>query len=615
MSDNAIIHVRVRVTNPEIISLPDFDSSVESEVDYGAAPQYGWDNAVDVEEAKRMCRDMAGGPLNNNKGKSVVFDLAMRLRAQGISKSVAADLIHRYCTSPLSKVDVSVQCHDAYRAAVIAPGVMSYARNTLVAGDPDSAWPEGDEEPRVWPKPLTYHKENDAKCADTFLTERPDRLLSSGGVLYSLEGNRVWRALEDRKVAAEIRRTDPTLVLSTGLILQMVRAIHLARQTDALPFDWIDKPEGAPEPNDLVLASNGILNVRTGDLIGHTGRYFATGLPDWAYDPEATCPLWLEKLGEWLHPSFHPALQEFMGYLLTPDTSAQMFLAMIGAKRGGKSTITGIMESLVGIEHHASPTLQSLSGDFGLEALIDKRLAIIPDAHDTDVSRRAAAIQHIKSITGNDRITVNRKNKTELPSIKIPARIVLVANKHPKFIDESGALADREIVLVFETSFSKVRDVALGSKLRAELPGIANWALEGLHRLRANGNRFTIGERGRKAQRELAESQSPALRFANESLIVTGDKTDAVPLAVVFEAYEHWAYSIEGMSGRERRNRSDLKTDLLAALAERGVRYDAKMAKRWRDLKADEWKHGNGVVRRHWFTGVRLRPGLVPMDD
>jgi phage/plasmid-associated DNA primase len=57
--------------------------------------------------------------------------------------------------------------------------------------------------------------------------------------------------------------------------------------------------------------------------------------------------------------------------------------------------------------------------------------------------------------------------------------------------------------LVFETSFAKIKDTELGGKLKAELSGIANWAIEGLRRLRAKGNRFTIGERGRKAQREL----------------------------------------------------------------------------------------------------------------
>src|SRR5262249_26695060 len=162
---------------------------------------------------------------------------------------------------------------------------------------------------------------------------------------------------------------------------------------------------------DLILAANGILDLKTGALIAHSGRYFATGLPDWKYDPEATCPLWLEKIGQWLDSSFHPTLQEFMGYMLTADTSIEVLLAMMGAKRGGKGTITRIMQALVGREHHASILLNDLAGDFGLSGLTDKRAIIIPDAHDADLSRRSAAIERIKSITGNDEVSVNRKNQ------------------------------------------------------------------------------------------------------------------------------------------------------------------------------------------------------------
>jgi hypothetical protein len=63
--------------------------------------------------------------------------------------------------------------------------------------------------------------------------------------------------MEDDELAAEIRATDPTTILDVGKIYQMIKAIHLARFTKARPFLWIDKPEGAPDPNDLILAANG----------------------------------------------------------------------------------------------------------------------------------------------------------------------------------------------------------------------------------------------------------------------------------------------------------------------------------------------------------------------
>ncbi|QWG18715.1 hypothetical protein KMZ68_02110 [Bradyrhizobium sediminis] len=617
--DNTEIQIRLQVTKVEA---PDSEIEFFSEPEHGPAPKHGWDNAIDVAEFKRRCQDAAHFPLANAKGLAFFYQLSHDARDLGISERTAIDLMDRYCTSQISKASISLECHRAYLAAMSIPGVLSRAARAnanavaaLVSSDDDNPWTaavDGDEAPHVWPKPLTYQgKDNASKCAEGFLAERPDKLLSSDGVLYTLEGHRIWRRLDDNELAAEIRATDPTTILDVGKIYQMVNAIHLVRFTKARPFEWIDRPEGAPDANDLILASNGILNLKTGELIPHSGRYFATGLPDWKYDLEATCPLWLEKLGEWLHPSFHATLQEFFGYMLTADTSIEVLLAMIGAKRGGKGTITRIMQALVGKEHHASVMLNDLAGDFGLAGLMDKRAIFIPDAHDADMSRRSAAIERIKSITGNDEVSVNRKNQSML-SLKVPAKIVLVANKHPKFLDESGALADRELVLVFESSFAKTKDTELGGKLKAELSGIANWTIQGLRRLRASGNKFTIGERGRKAQRELAESQSPALRFANESLIVTGDKADFIPDDVLFPVYEHWARSIEGMSARETRNKSDFKNDLMAALTERGVRYTQR--RRRPDGALAEWKHGEGVKMRG-FAGVKLKAGWSAAED
>ncbi len=612
-------HIRIRLplTNLKIAERNDADIDTYAPPDYGPAPEYGWDNPVDVAEFRRKCQGASGYPLANAMGLAFIHGLGLKARDLGVSKPVADSLIHQFCDTPVSNAEVSLQTHRAYKSATSVAGALSRAGSVntnavaaLVAPHADNPWPDARDDDNwlriVWPQPLTYQgKDNASKCAEVYLSQRPDKLISSDGVIYTLVNNRIWRAMDDDEVAAEIRATDPTLVLDVGKIFQMVKAIHLARRTNARPFEWLDRPEGAPDARDLILCANGLLCLESGEVIPHSGRFFATGLPEWNLNEDAECPRWLEKLDEWLDPSFHPTLQEFMGYLLTPDTSIEVLLAMMGAKRGGKGTITRVMQSLIGREHHASIMLNDLAGDFGLAGLTDKRAIFIPDAHDADLSRRSAAIERIKSITGNDEVSVNRKNQSIL-SIKIPAKIILVANKHPKFLDESGALADRELVIVFERSFAKAKDTALGAKLKAELSGIANWAMDGLIRLRANGNRFTIGERGRKAQRELAESQSPALRFANDSLIVTGEKTDFVPDDAVFGVYEHWARSIEGMSARETRNKSDFKTDLMAALAERGVRFTQRRLRAPGALVAH---------RSRGFTGVKMRPGISTAAD
>ena len=144
------------------------------------------------------------------------------------------------------------------------------ANAAIIGTDPENSWLAAidGEEPTVWPVPLMYQgKDSASKSAERFLENRPDKLLCSDDVVYTLDGNRIWRPLSDQELAAEVRATDPTTDLDVNKIYLMVKAIKLARFTKARPLSWIDKPPGAPEPNDLILASNGIFDLKTGVLI------------------------------------------------------------------------------------------------------------------------------------------------------------------------------------------------------------------------------------------------------------------------------------------------------------------------------------------------------------
>jgi P4 family phage/plasmid primase-like protien len=567
-------------------------------------PLGGWDNACDIPAAKTVVRDSLGVITSGPKGLDKIDLIALPLYDLGISPDLGADLIDSIQDDPPHHRDEVCAAIRHFYECLNGPGpglrskALPREEEWAAPDDDDGSWLEGG--PAVWPKPLQYDaKQHNAKLAEAFLAERPAKLISSDDVIYSLEGGTVWREVSARELAAEMRKTDPAMTLDTRRLLAMVDSIHVERYTKARPFEWIDEPADAPLPRDLVLFRNGLLDLESNELRPHDGRYFATALPEFDYDPNATCPTWDRCMNEWLDSSFHPTLDEFMGYATTPDTRYEKLLALIGARRGGKSTVLRVLSWLVGESHVLSRTMNDLAEGFGLEGALDAKLLLIPDAHDTDTNKRSIALDRLKSITGQDEISVNRKG-LKMITARVPARIVIAANRHPKFLDDSGALAARELVLVFERSFEGREDRDLSSKLRAELPGIANRALAGLRRLRANGGKFTVGAKGRAAARELAESQSPALRFAKSRLVVTGDLNDRVSLPDVFNAYQDWAFA-EGLGGREIRNRDDLKNDLVAALATRGVVHDRR---RWHDPTKP--RVGEGKPMRGFF-GLKLR--------
>ena len=185
------------------------------------------------------------------------------------------------------------------------------------------------------------------------------------------------------------------------------------------------------------------------------------------------------------------ALQEWFGLCLTCRMQYHKMLGLIGPKRSGKSTIARILTALLGADTIATPTLTSLAGSFGLQSLLDKKLAIFGDANmDKDPVVAGRAIELLKTISGEDAVDVNRKYKAPLAGVRLPTRFMLLANSLQRLTDPTGTISDRFIFLETTQSFYGREDHNLHKRLMNELPGILNWALEGWFRLKKRGRLF-----------------------------------------------------------------------------------------------------------------------------
>jgi hypothetical protein len=100
---------------------------------------------------------------------------------------------------------------------------------------------------------------------------------------------------------------------------------------------------------------------------------------------------------------------------------------------------------------------------------------------------QAVVVAWLLSISGEDSITVDRKHFAPWTGT-LPTRFLVLTNELPRLCDASGALAGRFIVLCRNRSWYGRNDLSLTDRLRAELPGILNWSIEGWRRLRAPGH-------------------------------------------------------------------------------------------------------------------------------
>lgn len=249
----------------------------------------------------------------------------------------------------------------------------------------------------------------------------------------------------------------------------------------------------------------------------HTPETFNLSCLPFHYDPDAKCPNLLAFLNSSLPKdrNAHLFLQEWFGYVIDGSTSLHKLANLNGQPRSGKSTLSRVLEALVGEGNHTAIELEDLSSQFDKASLIGKKLAVIsePDWKSASAQR---AVEPIKRITGGDPIHIARKYDPDGWYGVIGARLMVVSNDPPRLMDRSGALAARMINVHFPESFVGREDLGLEDRLMAELPGILNWALEGLARLERNGH-FTIPDSHQELQDAFREWSDPDGTFIAEA--------------------------------------------------------------------------------------------------
>lgn len=344
--------------------------------------------------------------------------------------------------------------------------------------------------------------------------------------------------VEDKDGNVNPFRPKPEVVSAAIDALKAVTHLPPSREE---PPRWLDARSG-PDPLELLPTRSGLLHLPTGDLLPATPELFTRNALDFAHDPDAPEPArWLSFLREvWPdedEADCIEALQEFMGYLLTPDTSLQKALLIPGPKRSGKGTIGRIMGKLVGEANTVAPSLNSFGrSDFGLEPLLAKQLAIVSDMRLSGRTDEAAVAENLLRITGEDRVSVNRKHRKAL-EVTLRARFVVMTNEVPRFADRSGALVSRFIVLPMRQSFFGREDSGLTAALMGELPGILNWAVEGWRRVRQRG-RITQPQAGSAVAMQMSDLSSPIPAFAREWCEVGADRWVAKDR--LFAAFREW---------------------------------------------------------------------------
>jgi len=207
------------------------------------------------------------------------------------------------------------------------------------------------------------------------------------------------------------------------------------------------------------------------------------------YHADARCPLWEKSVMDWACGDRELArfLQVWVGYTLSGLTEQQYFLFLFGGGRNGKSVFIDIINALLK-DYAMTMNPESLmlkSGGGGanndIARLAGARLVTSVELQEGRVFDENL----IKQLTGGDKITARylyRENFEFHPNLKLA-----VTGNHKPIVKGTDFGFWRRVLMVPFFANVDNPDAGLTQKLRGELPGILNWALEGWRIYQAEG--------------------------------------------------------------------------------------------------------------------------------
>ena len=304
--------------------------------------------------------------------------------------------------------------------------------------------------------------------------------------LYEKEGKGLWSPMQKVEILGDIRDKLKE-IKESGDLLPMGFSSRLMTDMSehlqsALCFN------GWYEGGDLLLFTNGILNVETRELLPFKREKYMTQQMPYDYDPAATC----EDIVVWLkHTQYNnwqraQVLRAWLRATLLGRYELQKFLEIVGPGKSGKSTYANLAVALVGKRNVYSTDFENLEKNrFEAAGYMGKKLLLFQDA-----DRWGGSVSRLKAITGNDWIRSERKYQHENNEpFQFKGLVMITANEAIQTTDYTSGLARRRLTIPFDRPFTgsqKEQKELIKFNTKGEpqgefaplLPGLVNWLLD-----------------------------------------------------------------------------------------------------------------------------------------
>lgn len=315
----------------------------------------------------------------------------------------------------------------------------------------------------------------------------------------------------------------------------------------------------------LLNCRNGVVDLRTGQLLAHDPTYFMTHLADVDYKPNADQTEWHRTLVQITREEHEASmdwgtpvadfLQRWFGYCATGEVNEQAFVVHWGDGANGKSTLLGTVSKVLGSYAGVAPPglitnvgKKGTDHPTGLASLMGLRMAV---AHE---SGEGATLTDdvVKHITGDDRIAARFMAK-DFFYFDPTHKIQLLTNHRPAIKGTDHGIWRRVCLVPYKAVFGSPEEVAAGRATAvkdktltqrlaapAALEGVLAWMVAGAVAWYERG--LDAPEAVLEASKGYRESQDRVAQFVDECCEAGAEYEEPMmigPLGL-YPAYSAW---------------------------------------------------------------------------
>lgn len=310
-------------------------------------------------------------------------------------------------------------------------------------------------------------------------------------------------------------------------------------------FETFGNQAGVLQFNNCILDFTGV----EVEVLKPSPKYFCNFRLPYDYDESAECP----KFMDFLYDIFEDdeerirLIQEIMGACLLYEKCMQYLVVFLGNGSNGKSLLAAVIKHMLGDHNVSAIAMDRLSGERFAKQNLDRKLLNISSETKVD---KIYSTADLKALTGGDSVEVEKKFR-DAYTTEIYCKYFLLANDMIQTEDYSDGFYRRLMIIPFNMHYydltpgeekdesKQYKDVYLEGNLQEELPGIFNFALEGLMRLYENDFHFSYSRACEEAKEKYKNEHNIVKVFLNECISITGvNSTMKVKSSELFPRFE-----------------------------------------------------------------------------